>query len=351
MFKRIRVRLLLLTAGAAAALLACRFTLPAGQPPAVPSPTAVRYAVGLTGVDQGLDQINSYRVAITVDFEGFKNGQAVAGRLETVEEVSRQPAVRRQLLSTQVFSAGAAIPAEMYEVIQTGDQFYTNRAGQETWLNQLVGAMPEMGAFTPFFNLEWLMPLPATVTAAPQPQALNGLTAQQYTFTEQDLNPDNVIIESAQGALWLAAPGNLLAQYTLSATVKFLAPPPDARLLDQGRLTLQYTLTQINSPFTPEPPPANLILSRTRLASLPRPPDAEPAAVYPGLVEYTSAISPISATLFYRTELAAAGWVENNSEIFEEKARLAYARGDEVLQITITPAGSGGSRVALDLQK
>jgi hypothetical protein len=80
-------------------------------------------------------------------------------------------------------------------------------------------------------------------------------------------------------------------------------------------------------------------------------PDAEITAVFPKLIEYTSAISSISATLFYRDELAALEWQERGSTIFAEKANLSFSKDDYTLMIIITPGEDKGRiKVVLNLE-
>jgi hypothetical protein len=64
-----------------------------------------------------------------------------------------------------------------------------------------------------------------------------------------------------------------------------------------------------------------------------------------------SAITPITAALFYRDQLTSQGWTENQAEIFNEKARLTYAKDDESLTVLINPADERDKiKVLLDLK-
>ena len=100
--------------------------------------------------------------------------------------------------------------------------------------------LPEMDSF---------VILPPTVTTPPVTETLYGLPAQRYSFTAADINSSNLIYEPARGELWIAESDNYLVQYVISATVKMATPIPNAHILDEGRLNLSYTLTDINTDF------------------------------------------------------------------------------------------------------
>ena len=117
-------------------------------------------------------------------------------------------------------------------------------------------------------------------------------------------------------------------------------------------MTLHYSLTDINTDLTINPPSISTMLRDNQLDHLPRLPDAEISSIFPTLIEYTSVISPISATLYYRDELTAQEWTENNAEIFNEKTRLIYSKEDQRLDVIITPTADPDKvKVVLNLKQ
>jgi hypothetical protein len=343
--------------------LACNLAIPSSfnqpsQPPgATPTPvsspaiepTQPGYSLGLTSVGDNLAQLESYRTALTVDFNGTQGGQSSSGRIETLTEVNQKSSALHYVLTVD-----AAIPqldavAGRSELFQVNHQIYITRAGETIWFE----AQTQRFAPDDFGFLEpaQLIVLPASVSTPPQPETLNGLPALRYHFSQADLNSSALIFNQAQGDVWLAQPGNYVVQYMLSAELQMVAPLPNAHILDEGSLNLRYTLTNANTDFTILPPGAAVKVDAGSLADLPRLPDAEITSVFPGLVEYTSASSPLSATLFYRDELASRGWQENSSDIFTEKARLTFSKTGQTLTIIITPAGEPDKiKILLDLK-
>jgi hypothetical protein len=133
--------------------------------------------------------------------------------------------------------------------------------------------------------------------------------------------------------------------------LRIVIPDPKAHIFDQGHFNLHYTLSDVNANFDIIPPQGVLTQSDS-LNNLPRLPDAEIVSVFPTFIEYTSSITPVNAALFYRDELTTQGWTEDNTEIFNEKARLSYSKEGQALTILINPADEGNKiKVLLDLGK
>jgi hypothetical protein len=71
--------------------------------------------------------------------------------------------------------------------------------------------------------------------------------------------------------------------------------------------------------------------------TLPRPDDARIEMVYPALLEYSSVISPVSATLFYAHRLPELGYTQTITEVYNEKAQLGFSKNGQQLSIIIVP--------------
>ena len=301
------------------------------------------FTTGLTSPRAGLDQLASYQAQLEMDFEGTHRGEAVRGSIESRREVTRQPAALRQYLKIEATPAAAISPG-ISEFFRMAGNIYVKKATDETWLtlSDDPATPPELG----FFEAERFVILPRAVSSPPRLDTLNGQTVKHYRFNAGDLNDPNLIFEQAQGDLWIAAQGQYLVQYVISGTFRVLIPNPQTDLFNQGRLNLRYTLTGVNTDFVIDPPAQALIDDRNPLSQLPRLPDAELIAVFPTLIEYTSALSSISATLFYQDELAGLGWSQAaNPDIFIEKSRLTFSKAEETLTILITPSNDEPERI------
>lgn len=314
-----------------------------------PTPTPVQYRLGLESARAGLDELDSYRANLIVEFDGRRDGQPAAGQIESLTEVSRRPAALHQYARIDLITPTARLANGVVEYIRLGETVYARRAGQPDWLTLTAGETRPADFGLP--ALEQFIILPAAVSNPPQFETLQELSVRRYRFDQNDLAGPNIIFEQARGDLWLATHGNFLVQYVISASVRITVPRPQADIIDEGQLTLRYTLTDVNRELIIRPPPA-VESGPDALSKLPRLPDARLISVLPTLIEYTSAISSISATLFYRDQLAAGEWSEDQAEIFEEKSRLVYSRENQRLTILITPAGqSHQTKVMLSLDQ
>jgi hypothetical protein len=304
--------------------------------------------LGLVSASDGLADLQSYRANLIVDFKGTRGGQPAQGRLESLTEVTHQPPALHHYLQVEATLPHTALIPGASEFYRMADKVYVKKGDEGRWLTFINGDVsPDALGF---FQLEDLMVLPPSVSRPSQPELLDGLKVQHYSFTASDLAAPNLVFEQAQGDLWLAMPDNFLAQYVLSATLRVVIPDPKSHLFDQGHLRLRYTVSDINAHFDILPPQSVLAQSDP-LSTLPRLPDAHIISVFPTFIEYTSAISPVSATLFYREALTIQGWTEDNLTVFNEKARLSYSKPGQALTILINPAGEGDEiKVLLDLR-
>jgi hypothetical protein len=336
--------------------LACRLntTTPFGsnatvaESPAVTPTPSQTFAPGMDSPDASLGKIKSYRANLIVDFEGTRNGLPAKGRLESLTEVNRELAALHQYLKVETTLTQTEIISGVSEFYRLADKVYVKKGDKGQWFTftDSVVSPADLG----FFALDRLIVLPATTTQPPQSEFLEDRKVQRYSFNEHDLADPNIIFEQAEGDLWLAQPDDYLAQYVISATLRIVIPDPKAHLFDQGRLNLRYTLTGINAASTIAPP-VEAFTESEALNSLPRLPDAQIVSVFPTFIEYTSTITPVSAALFYRDKLTAQGWIEDQADIFNEKARLIYSRKDEALTVLINPADERNKiKVLLDLK-
>jgi hypothetical protein len=295
-----------------------------------PTPTPQIFNITPTSVISGLEQLDSYRANLIVDTAGVLDGKPAAGHFESLTEVNRPQSIQRTYLYIDNPPDAPAI-SDFYRI---QNQIYIVQ-GEETKQFTIEAGQPYSPAAAGLLELETLIILPQRVSTQPQITTIDEHNALRYTFDQSHLNSSNLLFRQAQGEVWVAVPGNYVLQYVISATVKTIAPPT-THIIDEGSLTIRYRLADINAAIAIIPPTTDI--GATPFANFPPPPEAEIIAIYPTLIEYSSAISPISATLFYQSGLPPQGWIEEQMELFEEKARLVYSKDKHRLTILITPA-------------
>lgn len=312
---------------------------PAGSEPVAtvvsPANTPARYPVNPGSVESNLDQLDTYRSELILDFEGERSGQSSQGRIELLREVDRSAATWRHIIEVTATIPDSRTPLGKTELYQVAGKVYMKRSDEKFWFEVRAGSPISPGSMG-LLEPERLMVLPATVSTPPTFKTLNGMEVQHYRFTEADLSASALVFEQARGEAWVTIAGRQVVQYVISATARTAAPIPHAGLFDKGIFSLKYTLADINTALDISSPPLDETISAS-LAVLPRLPDAKIITVFPTLIEYTSAISPVSATLFYQEVLSDQGWTEGVATVFNEKATLTFSKDRQGLTIIINP--------------
>jgi hypothetical protein len=289
------------------------------------TPTPPRFNLAPISASGGRGALKTYRTHLTLNFTGQRSGQPASGQLETLTEVA--PAELHHLLKMEGRLPQMPLPSGVSEFYRFNDRVYLKKAGATLW-SQFADAQAAPDQFG-FFDLERLIILPRAVSTPPLTDTLNGQAALRYRFSQADLSSPDLIFDQAQGEVWLT--GGYVARYVISASIRVALPDPKVHLFDQGQFTLRYTLTDPNAALTLAPPTD--LPTNNPLHNLPRLPDAQAVAVFPALVEYTSAFTVPLAAQFYQDQLAAQGWTADSVSVFTEKARLTFAKEGQLLTI------------------
>jgi hypothetical protein len=326
---------------------------PSLSPLATPSPApgnATRYPVNPASTESNLEQLDSYRAELSLDFEGQRAGQPAQGHIELLTEVDRPTEILHRTLTVEATIPNAQTSLDSTEFFQVADKVYLKRGNEKFWFEVKPGGPLSPGAVG-LLQPERLIILPAAVAVQPNFERWNGLEVQHYRFTQDDLPAQPLFFEQAQGELWVTVTGRQVVQYVISGTARVANPIPNATLFDEGQLSLNYTLKDLNAALDLTPPPFAETIANP-LADLPRLPDAQLTASFPTLIEYTSAISPVSATLFYQEQLSEQGWSEEAVTVFNERANLRFSKEDQALSIIINPDQSPQKfKVLINLQE
>lgn len=301
------------------------------RPTATVAPPSTQFRHELASPADNLDRLSSYRATYDIGYAGSRAGQQVSGQLELQTDVDRQHGAIR---TAQTFQSPEQA-LQPVELVQLPDAFMLHRGDDWLWFRATEGQAidpAEMGILT---ELEKFVVLPPVVSTPPVFETWQGRNVQKYVFTEQDLNAPEVVFSEAQGEMRVDVAGNYVAQYVLTATLEAQNVVPAAHLIDSGQLTLAYSISQPDA-VTISLPKDALPVSNL-LTALPRPVDAELTAIYPTLLEYTSTITPISATLYFGSQLPPLGWTQTITSVFQEKARLAFNHSNEDITILVAP--------------
>lgn len=341
----------LITAMLATLVLACRFV--GAQEQATPQPAPTRTPTPAPLRVNSLDTLDSYTARFELDFAGRLDGRLTAGSISSTVSVQRDPPAHYQILEVDLTTPNSRLIAGEAEFIQVGGQTYVKQPGQEAWISFSNDAVQP--ADLGMLQLDALVMVPEQISTMPAEVITYTVSGRPreiavYRFTAGDMYDPNLIFEEASIGVWLTVPDNYMVHYAMSATVRAVIPNPNIHLFDEGQYAISRSLHSINEPLTITPPAEALTVTSV-LTTVPRLPDARLMTIFPTLIEYTSAISALSATVFYRDALLEQGWAaEPTSTIFDDKATLDFTKADQSLTIIITPAISDTIKVLLSLE-
>jgi hypothetical protein len=299
----------------------------------------------LTDPRQGLDDLSSFKVALTVSFEGSEGGQPKEWSNSYVLLQTKEPLAR--LLT-----------------IESNQRLSEEFAFAPTFLGELDGAAFEIDSegscgidvLDPESStVDWWVPaglLAGLLGADAEGQEdMNGVVADHYTFDERALALNGVAESS--GEVWVAADGGFILKYVLTTTggEDYFGEGIE------GTLTWDYALTDINQPLALELPKACL----AQLVPGPRLPDATNVRSLPDWLRFNTSVSMVEASEFYKAQFPSLGWALTNEPPIAQMAELAqmtpenlilleFSKADQVIFVHIS-AVEGGTEVNLVLSE
>jgi len=161
----------------------------------------------------GLDQFDSYRTNITLQFTGAtgeaSGDQTTDQRQDIVLEVVKSAQIWHQAIQIQAEGAiNTDVETESYYVDGvTYTQTFDNWIAQDGLLGR-----------SQFSNPRLYTALPETALCNTEPENVNGISTIHCTFTEQDQVANSLEgAERIQGDVWIAEEGNYVVKYELAA--------------------------------------------------------------------------------------------------------------------------------------
>lgn len=243
----------------------------------------------------GLDSLNSYRAAMTMTFDGSRNGQSLHEELVWTEEVVRQPAALRVTYSSE------ADRGDLLEIVSTGGRTYT-LVEDECLITQVEGDPKTLIGFDPsafFGSLSAQSDLGV--------ETIDGIPARHYRADTSGLGFASGFT-NAQADMWVAEAGGYVVRYV------FEGSGSSADLFGRGDTTpgavrIEYQVSDVNQAITIAAPESCGSLS----PDIPLMPDAAGVSSVDDLLNYTTLSTIADVVAFYRRELPAAGWNEDTS--------------------------------------
>jgi len=243
----------------------------------------------------GLDSLNSYRAAMTMTFDGSRDGQPLREELVWTEEVVRQPTALRITYSSE------ADRGDLLEIVSTGGQTYTLLEG-ECLITQVEGDPKTLIGFDPsafFGSLSAQSDLGV--------ETIDGIPARHYRADTSGLGFASGFTD-ARADMWVAEAGDYVVRYV------FEGSGSSANLFGRGDTTpgavrIEYQVSHVNQAITIAAPESCGSLS----PDVPLMPDAADVSSVEDLLNYSTSSTITDVVAFYQRELPAAGWSEDAS--------------------------------------
>ena len=233
---------------------------PTGAPTQTTRPAAKPFTATL-----GLDNLSAYRMNLSGEFDGTRDGQPSSGTVTGFLDVIKQPAARHLSLAMAGETFSDVAPLGKMEAFEINNSYFIQNPRSGSWLTVpgfLVNIMLPDGVPAPEDEID----LP--VTAVPQPgrEIVNGLVTRRYTFGPTDLAQEVMAkYDHVDGTIWVAVDGNYVVRYEARVTGQSDHLQRDSQkfgrliggnltLPDEGTVTIRYELSDINGDVTVELP-------------------------------------------------------------------------------------------------
>ena len=301
------------------------------QPPA-PEPTAE--LPEFTDVTTGLDQLDSYQSEFTMSFDGEEDGQPKQWQWVITEEFVKNPPAKRTNINMTGDTTAAGqgniqsieVGGKQYSVF--GDMCAASTSADQPTANSSLNPSSMIG------DIRAAQLLGSEV--------VNGIPTQHYLVNLDQYN--TLGWTDAKSEAWIAQTGNFVVKNVFEATGtgNFMGMGDNVK----GVIKWTYELKSVNQPIVIEPP-ANCGGAPD---DIPIMADAVDESSFGEMTTYTSP-SPLDVVVtFYKAEMTARGWAEQEGGMSAEGLQiLQYKKDTRSANITITASG-GETTVLISIQ-
>ncbi len=285
---------------------------------------------------EALDELDSYRYLLSITAEG-----ALAEEMDGMANFSLEGAYTHDPQAIHLVMTvpeDTVAPEDMpcgktrCEYIVVGEQGWLYDDEAETWTYDTTAPMIA-GFIAPAFFLEmFLGAWPSDLAPEKEHGDLEGVDTSYYRWTptpeeliEMELGEEGEVVDITV-EVWIAADLN----YPARALITIFGPE------DQGKATIQIDVFDANTDIAIEPPEgAEAAPSSTELPTMP---DAENVMPMGGMVIYETASSIEEVVDFYRQEMPAQGWSEDEESAFvaEDMVSLTFTKDSQEASILVS---------------
>ncbi len=285
----------------------------------------------------GLDTLAAYRAVYRVAFDGQQGGETAQWTETYTLSVLREPAVRA--LSVEWTGRDESVTADIpVFAADLGNVLYWRVGPSDACLSTYASTEPanpgDLGGQIP--ELAERLPRVPQWEASGDPEPVNGIQAQRYTFDSVDLGAGGEA--EAQGQVWMAGEGGYVARLRLVMQVDPSQVGPDTR----GTFTIDYDLGPIDESI-------DAVLPQDCRLPLPELRHLEAASEVidvPGYLQFESDVSVEEAAAFYQESITQAGLsLAGEPSISDSRARLSFSAPGQTVELSL----DGGTSTTVSL--
>ncbi len=290
---------------------------------------------------EALNNLDSYRYLITITAEGaLAEDMGGMGNFGLEGAYTRDPEATHLVMTTPEEAAAAEeMPCgkARCEYIVVGEEGWLYDEEADTWTYDTTAPMVAGFIGPAFFLGIFLEVWPTDLAPAKEHEDLDGVDTSYYRWTpaaeelegmglgtEEEGEVIEVVIE-----LWIATDLN----YPARALMTISGTDAQGR---EGKATIQIDAFDVNTDITIELPEG--AEAAPSLPDVPTMPDATNIMPMGGMVIYETASSVEEVVDFYRQEMPAQGWTEDEESAFvtEDMAALSFAKDSQQASILVS---------------
>jgi hypothetical protein len=303
---------------------------PVEKPVAVATEPATSEAIELANVTAGLSELNSYKAAFTMSFEGTEDGKPKTGTMSFTEEFVKDPAAKRTTITgfgAMLGSTGGTGAEEnVIQTIEVGGKQYSQIGTMCTQVTAESG--PQASAM---FD-------PGSIIGGVRGgqrvgnETVNGVPAVHHKIDVTSLETMGYV--NGTGDVWIAEPGDYVVKYTFEATGKdqFFGSATG-----EGTIKWVYELMEVNQPINIQPP----VDCGGAAEDIPIMADAQDQSALGPTTLYSTLSKFEDVVTFYEKEMQAKGWTEKGSGMsVEGMSSKSYTKDGRTVTVMITADSS-----------
>ncbi|MDT8304866.1 MAG: hypothetical protein RRC07_02925 [Anaerolineae bacterium] len=274
-----------------------------------------------------LENFDSYRLDMTLAFEGSSEGEAQSGTMHFQSAIVAEPRASQVIVTFEGDISEEMEGAESITFTEIGDLSYTVFPG----FGCITGSTDEGDTAGEFDNLADTGELFGEIRDADYvgEETIRGVPTFHYRFDESDVEQDSDM-EEMDGHIYIAQDGGYVVRMLVDGrgALDLFGEETEA-----STIHLQYDITDVNTPIAIAPPEECDDLA----AEFPVMPGATGMASMAGFTSYEVEATRDEVMAFYEEEMPRLGYSsEGEQTLVEGFALLNYSQDSTSVTITLT---------------